>query len=109
VELGDGAVGGEEARREVLVRAAHDGHLGTDVQLAHVAGAVGLAEHTVDVSGEVVEPEGEVEVHEAVLAGPAVRVPARGIRRAPPRSMSRAQGGREPLDHTRAAKIGHER
>ena len=54
--------------------AAHGGHLGADVQRAHVAGAVGLAEHAVDVSGEVVEPEAEVEVHEAVPVGPAVLV-----------------------------------
>ena len=66
LELGDGAVGGEEARREVLVRAAHDGHLRADVQPAHVAGAVRLPEHAVDVRGEVVEPEAEVEVREAV-------------------------------------------
>uniref|UniRef100_J3L887 Uncharacterized protein n=1 Tax=Oryza brachyantha TaxID=4533 RepID=J3L887_ORYBR len=74
VEPGDGAVRREEARRAVLVGAAHDGHLGRDVEPVGVGGAVGLAEHAVDGVGEGVELVAEVKVHEAVLAGLAVVV-----------------------------------
>jgi hypothetical protein len=74
VEPGDGAVRGEETGGQVLGRAAHDGHLGADVELADVARAVGLAQDAVDVRGEVMELEGQVEVHEAVVARLAVAV-----------------------------------
>jgi hypothetical protein len=76
VELGDGAVRGEEARRAVLVGAAHDGHLGADIELVNVVRTVGLAEHAVDVLGEAVELVGNVEVHEGVLPRLAVAVDA---------------------------------
>uniref|UniRef100_A0A0E0CDF8 Uncharacterized protein n=1 Tax=Oryza meridionalis TaxID=40149 RepID=A0A0E0CDF8_9ORYZ len=69
VEPGDGA-----ARGAVLVGAAHDGHLGGDVEPVGVGGAVGLAEHAVDVAGEGVELVAEVEVDEGVLGGLAVVV-----------------------------------
>lgn len=62
MEPGDGAVRGEETGGQVLGRAAHDGHLGADVELADVARAVGLAQDAVDVRGEVMELEGQVEV-----------------------------------------------
>jgi hypothetical protein len=74
VEPGDSAVSGEETLGQVLGRAAHDGHLGADVQLGDVAGAVCLSQHAVDVGGEVMELEAEVEVHEAVAARLAVAV-----------------------------------
>jgi len=63
----DGTVGGEEVGGEVVWRAAHDGHLGGDVEAVDVVRAVGLAQHAVDVVGEVVELEAEVEVREAVV------------------------------------------
>ena len=74
VEPGDGAVRGEETRRAVLVGAAHDGHLGADVQPADVARAVRLPQHAVDVLGEVTELESQVQVHQAVAARLAVLV-----------------------------------
>lgn len=58
----------KEPRRETLVGAAHDGHLGNDVESGHVAWPVGPAEHAavdVHVLVEVTEPEAEV-----VLADP---------------------------------------
>ena len=62
----DGAVGGEQAGGEVVRRAAHDRHVGPDVELVDVDRAIGLAEDAVDVVGEVIELEAQVEVREAV-------------------------------------------
>ena len=62
----DGAVGGEQAGGEVVRRAAHDRHVGPDVELVDVVRAIGLAEDAVDVVGEVIELEAQVEVREAV-------------------------------------------
>jgi hypothetical protein len=73
-EPGDGAVRREETRRQVLVCAAHDGHLRLDVQLGHVARAVGLPQHAVHVLAEVLELEAQVQVHQAVPPRLAVLV-----------------------------------
>jgi hypothetical protein len=63
----DGAVGGEQAGGEVVRRTAHDRHVGPDVELVDVViRAIGLAEDAVDVVGEVIELEAQVEVREAV-------------------------------------------
>ena len=61
-EPGDRAVGVEESRGAEGVGASHDGHLGGDVEPVDVVGAVGLPEHAMDVVGEVVELEPDVEV-----------------------------------------------
>jgi hypothetical protein len=73
----DGAVSGEDVRGDVAGRPAHDGHLGADVELVDVVGAVGLAEDAVHVVGEAEEPEAQVEVREAVVLRHAVSVDAR--------------------------------
>jgi hypothetical protein len=71
------AVGLKESRGAEGVGASHEGHVGGDVEPVDVVGAVGLAEHAVDVVGEVVELEAEVEVREAVAGVDAVAVDAR--------------------------------
>lgn len=77
LKLGDGTIRREEARREVLWRATHDGHLGSDIHLIDVVRPVGLAEHAIDNVAEGMKFEAKVKVHETVLRGLAVAVDLR--------------------------------
>uniref|UniRef100_A0A453GV42 Uncharacterized protein n=1 Tax=Aegilops tauschii subsp. strangulata TaxID=200361 RepID=A0A453GV42_AEGTS len=73
---GDLAVGGKDVGGDVGRGAAHNWHVGADTELVDIVGAVGLAKHTVDIVGEAVELEADVEVREAVILGYAVVVDA---------------------------------
>jgi hypothetical protein len=75
-EARNGAVGGEDVGGDILGRPTHDRHFGAHTELVDVVGAVGLAEDTVHVVGEVVELEAEVKVREAVVLRDTIVVDA---------------------------------